>query len=279
MKNSLTLTFIGGGNMAGAMLGGLLGNQCQPQNTLIIDPNETTRARWEAQQVLAQAAASENLARYKVWIYAVKPQAMQQAIEATRAWLQDDTLVISIAAGLTTETIASWLAGSERDPQGIRLIRCMPNTPALIRQGVTGLYAMPGASQQDRELAQSLLQSVGQAIWVENEAQLDAVTALSGSGPAYVFLFIESLIAGGIELGLTPEQARLLALETLKGASLLAASSEEPPATLREKVTSKGGTTAAALAVFEQGGLKDLVARAMRAANDRAAQMSQELGK
>lgn len=279
MKNSLTLTFIGGGNMAGAMLGGLLGNQCLPQNTLVIDPNDATRARWEKQGVVTQAAPSDSLARCKVWVYAVKPQAMQQAIEATRAWLQDDTLVISIAAGLTTETIATWLAGADRDPQHVHLIRCMPNTPALIRQGVTGLYAMPGVSQEDRALAQSVLQSVGQAIWVENEAQLDAVTALSGSGPAYVFLFIESLIAGGIELGLTPAQARLLALETLKGASLLAASSEETPATLREKVTSKGGTTAAALAVFEQGALKELVARAMRAANDRAAQMSQELGK
>ena len=275
MENSLTIAFIGGGNMAGAMLGGLLGNLCQPQDILVLDPSPATRSAWQEKGVPTAAEASEILNRYKVWIYAVKPQIMQQAIQASRPFLQDDTLVISIAAGLTTASLSGWL--NESNPsRDTRLVRCMPNTPALIRQGITGLYAMPEVPQSDRELAQQVLSSVGQAVWVDNESQLDAVTALSGSGPAYVFLFIESLIAGGIRLGLSEEQARRLALATLKGASLLAAESEDSPARLRENVTSPGGTTAAALNRFAQGDFAGLVQAAMQAANDRAAQMAQE---
>ncbi|MGX9936402.1 pyrroline-5-carboxylate reductase [Advenella kashmirensis] len=275
MKNSLTIAFIGGGNMAGAMLGGLLGNLCQPQDILVVDPSQATRSAWENKGVATAAAASEALSQYKVWIYAVKPQVMQQAIDASHRFLQDDTLVISIAAGLTTASLAGWLDQAE-PARGTRLIRCMPNTPALIRQGITGLYAIPAVPASDRELAQKVLSSVGEVVWVDNEAQLDAVTALSGSGPAYVFLFIESLIAGGISLGLSQEQAQRLALATLKGASLLAAGSDDSPARLRENVTSPGGTTAAALNRFAQGDFAGLVQAAMQAANDRAAQMAQE---
>jgi len=275
MKNSLTIAFIGGGNMAGAMLGGLLGNLCQPQDILVVDPSQATRSAWENKGVATAAAASEALSQYKVWIYAVKPQVMQQAIDASNRFLQDDTLVISIAAGLTTASLSGWLDQAE-PARGTRLIRCMPNTPALIRQGITGLYALPAVPSSDRELAQEVLSSVGQVVWVDNEAQLDAVTALSGSGPAYVFLFIEALIAGGINLGLSQAQAQQLALATLKGASLLAAGSEDSPARLRENVTSPGGTTAAALNRFAQGDFAGLVQAAMQAANDRAAQMAQE---
>ncbi|AHG63988.1 pyrroline-5-carboxylate reductase [Advenella mimigardefordensis] len=275
MKNSLTIAFIGGGNMAGAMLGGLLGNLCQPQDILVVDPGEATRAAWDARGVVTAAVACEALSQCKVWIYAVKPQVMQQAIEATRPFLQDDTLVISIAAGLPTTLLSGWL-DQAAPTRTTRLIRCMPNTPALIRQGITGLYATPGVPAADRQRAQDILSSVGEAVWVDQETQLDAVTALSGSGPAYVFLFIESLIAGGISLGLDQEQAQRLALATLKGASLLAAGSDQSPARLRENVTSPGGTTAAALNRFAQGDFAGLVQAAMQAANDRAAQMAQE---
>lgn len=275
MKNSLTIAFIGGGNMAGAMLGGLLGNLCQPQDILVVDPSQATRSAWEEKGVPTAAQACEKLNRYKVWIYAVKPQIMQQAIGASRQFLKDDTLVLSIAAGLPCASLCEWLNGPNQS-QATRLVRCMPNTPALIRQGITGLYATPEVPQSDRDLAQQVLSSVGQAVWVEHESQLDAVTALSGSGPAYVFLFIESLIAGGVKLGLSEEQARRLALATLKGASLLAAESDESPARLRENVTSPGGTTAAALNRFAQGDFAGLVQAAMQAANDRAAQMAQE---
>ncbi|HLU03398.1 MAG TPA: pyrroline-5-carboxylate reductase [Advenella sp.] len=275
MKNSLTIAFIGGGNMAGAMLGGLLGNVCQPQDILVVDPSQATRCAWDKKGVVTAAAASEALGQYKVWIYAVKPQIMQQAIQASHRFLQDDTLVISIAAGLPTALLSGWLDQAE-PARSTRLIRCMPNTPALIRQGITGLYAMPAVPSSDRELAQKVLSSVGDVVWVDHEGQLDAVTALSGSGPAYVFLFIEALVAGGISLGLSQEQAERLALATLKGASLLAADSEDSPARLRENVTSPGGTTAAALNRFAQGDFAGLVQAAMQAANDRAAQMAQE---
>ncbi len=273
MKNSLTIAFIGGGNMAGAMLGGLLGNLCQPDDILIVDPNESIRSQWEQQGAKTAASPGDILGSYKVWIYAVKPQVMSQAIVASRAFLQKDTLVISIAAGLTTDLLSGWL--DEQTPeQQTRLIRCMPNTPALIREGITGLYALPDVPAADRDLAEQVIRSVGEVIWVEQESQLDAVTALSGSGPAYVFLFIEALTEGGVRLGLSRTQAETLALATLKGASLLAHGSEDTPARLREKVTSPGGTTAAALARFEQGQFAELVQSAMQAASDRAAEMA-----
>jgi pyrroline-5-carboxylate reductase len=159
-----------------------------------------------------------------------------------------------------------------------KLVRCMPNTPALVGAGVTGMLALAGATPADRALAETMLRAVGQVVWVDDDAAIDAVTALSGSGPAYVFLFIESLIAGGIEVGLTPAQARELALGTLAGATKLAAQSAESPAVLRERVTSKGGTTAAALKVFEDAGFRALVANAMAAAARRSRELAQEFG-
>ncbi|SUV84695.1 pyrroline-5-carboxylate reductase [Bordetella pertussis] len=186
-----------------------------------------------------------------MWVYAVKPQHMREAVAGTRPWLRPDTLIVSVAAGIRADTLAGWLGEPGQPWQ--RLVRCMPNTPALVGAGMTGLAALPGVTPQDRELAGQLLTSVGEVVWVDGDAGLDAVTALSGSGPAYVFLFIEALIAGGRAVGLTDEQARQLALGTLAGATRLAAQSDEPPAVLRERVTSKGGTTAAALDVYAQG--------------------------
>ncbi|KCB32827.1 pyrroline-5-carboxylate reductase family protein, partial [Bordetella hinzii] len=159
------------------------------------------------------------------------------------------------------------------------LVRCMPNTPALVGQGMTGMAALDGVSAQDRQLAETLLSAVGQVVWVEDDAALDAVTALSGSGPAYVFLFLESLIAAGQAVGLSAEQARQLALGTFAGATRLAAEASEPPSVLRERVTSKGGTTAAALQVFETADMRGMVERAVRAAAQRSRQLAEEFGK
>ncbi len=277
MSKELTLAFIGGGNMASALAAGLIGKRCGAQDVHVIDPNEPVRARWKEQGVSVAAQADETLAGRRVWIFAVKPQFLSEAVASCRPYLADDTLVISVAAGISTATLSQWL-GSEDRPW-TRLIRCMPNTPALIGAGATGLLALDGVSEEERALAQQMLRAVGEVAWVDDDAGIDAVTALSGSGPAYVFLFLESLIQGGIEQGLAPDLARKLALATVSGATQLAALSPESLATLRERVTSKGGTTAAALEVFQQQGFAQLIQRAMGAARERAAQLSDEFAR
>jgi len=273
----LSLAFIGGGNMATALGAGLIGKRCGAQDVHVIDVNESVRLKWAEQGTSTAAAPEERLAAQRIWIFAVKPQVMKETIAQCKPFLRDDTLVISIAAGLDSETLSRWLGTPERPWS--RLVRCMPNTPALVGAGITGLMALGGVDESDRAVAQQLLRAVGEVVWMDNDDQIDALTALSGSGPAYVFLFIESLIEGGIKLGLTPEQARKLALATLNGSTQLASLSPESPATLRERVTSKGGTTAAALEVFEQRGFRDLVHEAMRAAYNRASQLCKEFSK
>ena len=202
---------------------------------------------------------------------------MKDVVASTRQWLQDDTLVVSVAAGIRADTLAGWLGTP--DAPFKRLVRCMPNTPALVGAGITGLAALDGVSEADRELAATLLASVGQVVWVADDAALDGVTALSGSGPAYVFLFLEALVAGGLKVGLTETQAKQLALGTLAGATKLAAESTEPLAVLRERVTSKGGTTAAALAAFGDAGFAGIVQDAMAAAARRSRELAEEFGK
>ncbi|HEY9279297.1 MAG TPA: pyrroline-5-carboxylate reductase [Eoetvoesiella sp.] len=277
MHKELTISFIGGGNMASALAAGLIGKRCAAHDVHVIDPDEITLTRWSEQGVSVAAEPDAELSSRRVWIFAVKPQVMKEVVLRCRPYLQSDTLVISIAAGISSASIAKWLGSS--DQPWTRLIRCMPNTPALIGAGVTGLMALEGISQDDKMIAQQLMRTVGEMVWVNNDQQLDAVTALSGSGPAYVFLFIEALIEGGKKLGLTDEQARTLALATLNGATQLAALSPETPATLRDRVTSKGGTTAAALAVFQQKDFASVVQQAMQAAYDRAAELSIEFTK
>ncbi|SAI74849.1 pyrroline-5-carboxylate reductase [Bordetella ansorpii] len=277
MDKSLSIAFIGGGNMAAALASGLADRACPAGNLHVVDINASGHDAWRARGATVAAAPDDTLARCKVWIYAVKPQNMRQAVADTRPWLNGETLVISVAAGLRADTLAGWLGEPGQPWQ--RLVRCMPNTPALVGAGITGLAALPGASQADRDLAAALLQSVGEVVWVDDDAGLDAVTALSGSGPAYVFLFLEALMAGGRAVGLTEEQSRQLALATFSGATRLAAQSDEPPSVLRERVTSKGGTTAAALGEFEQGGFAPLVERAMQAAARRSRELAAEFGK
>jgi pyrroline-5-carboxylate reductase len=274
MKTELSLALVGGGNMANALASGLIGRRCAAANVHVIDPGEATRERWAALGTTTAAAPDARLSECRVWFFAVKPQVMAEVVRQCRPWLRPDTLIISIAAGIPGEAIARWL-GTDAQPYA-RVVRCMPNTPALIASGMTGMAALSGVDEADRALAEELLRAVGEVIWVDDDAAIDAVTAVSGSGPAYVFLFLESLIAAGIEQGLTPDQARRLALGTFNGATQLATLSPDSPAVLRERVTSKGGTTAAALAVFQDRGLPDIMRQAVDAAARRAEELARE---
>lgn len=271
-----TIAVIGGGNMANALVSGWLNQGCPASQIHIVELSETLRAQWLERGVSVSAAVDHKLSHQAVWIYAVKPQQMREVVLSTKPFVQADTLVISIAAGISIGSLSTWL-GSSGHPYG-HIVRCMPNTPALVAAGVTGMAASESLSTREREVATNLLNAVGEAVWVDSDSSIDAVTALSGSGPAYVFLFIESLIQGAVELGLTQDQAKKLALATLAGSTKLAQQSSDSPDVLREKVTSKGGTTAAALDVFNNQGFTEIVKKAMRAADLRAAELSKEFG-
>jgi len=269
--------FIGGGNMAGALIEGLLKKGYKPDQILVIDVAEPTRQRWAQRGLHVSAQPDSTLANCKTWILAVKPQQLKEVVAAAKPQLTAGTLVISIAAGISLSSLCNWL-GSSNEPWPA-VIRAMPNTPALIGKGITGLISAPEATEAHREMASQILGCVGEVVWVTNDDQIDAVTALSGSGPAYVFRFIEGLIAGGEALGLTREQSRQLAIHTVAGAAGLAAQSDEPVSVLRERVTSKGGTTAAALDVMQNGKLYETIVEAMKAAYKRAGELSAEFGR
>jgi pyrroline-5-carboxylate reductase len=268
----MKISFLGGGNMATALIGGLLKQGFQATDIQAVDFYEPARERLQADLgVRALAAPDAQFIACDVLVLAVKPQQMREALAVFAGQLQQQ-LVISIAAGLRMVDLARWLGDYHR------LVRVMPNTPALIGQGVTGLCAHPSVNTDGREAATQILGAVGDTVWLEQEAQLDAVTALSGSGPAYVFHFIEALQAGGEALGLTAETARVLAIQTLVGASALAASSVEPVSVLRERVTSKGGTTAAALDVLGKADFLALIGQALNAAALRSVELGDQLG-
>jgi pyrroline-5-carboxylate reductase len=272
-----SVAFIGGGNMANALVSGLLGQGCPASQLHVLEVAEVLREQWRARGISVASAPDASLSTQHVWIFAVKPQQMREVVLQCKPWLKPDTLIMSIAAGISLKSLSSWL-GTPTQPF-TRVVRCMPNTPALVRAGVTGMAAIEGLAKSEKDIATDLLGAVGQVVWVENDQAIDAVTALSGSGPAYVFLFLESLMAGAQALGLSAEQSRRLALATLAGSTQLAAESTEPPGVLRERVTSKGGTTAAALDVFAEQHFSTIVAQAMAAANDRAAELSKEFGR
>lgn len=274
-KHSIKLAFIGGGNMASALSAGLIGKRCAASDVLVIDPNESVRQRWLQQGTLvADAVADSALAAQRIWVFAVKPQQMKQVVLQCQPFIQPNTLVISVAAGIAANDIAQWLSVNGQPHQ--RVIRCMPNTPAFIGCGATGLMALEAVDNTDTQIAEMLFKTVGEYVWVDDDAAIDAVTALSGSGPAYVFLFLEALIQGGIDQGLSADQAKKLAFATVSGATELAALSPLPLAQLRANVTSEGGTTAAALDVFAQHNFSTIVQQAMAAAKDRAAQLAKE---
>jgi len=265
------IAFIGGGNMASAIIGGLLKRGLAASHIQVVEPFAEQRARLAQQfQVEVSETAGASLDRAATVVWAVKPQTFREAAEQSRAHTQS-ALHLSVAAGIRSDTISGWL-GTER------VVRAMPNTPALIGKGMTALFARPAATAADRLSVERVMQTTGEYLWLDQEAQLDAVTALSGSGPAYVFYFIEAMIQAGTDMGLSREQAHQLAVGTFVGASALAQEATEPPDVLRARVTSKGGTTYAALTAMEQSGIKAQFMQAIHAAQKRASEMGDEFG-
>ena len=269
----MKITFLGGGNMASALIGGLQNHGIPPGEIAVIEINAESRARLEREYRVRCYAEPDPVSMHcDALVLAVKPQQMRDACLAVKKYLKTQ-LVISIAAGLRLDALSRWLGGYDR------LVRAMPNTPALISSGVTGLYALPSVSEAERLGAERVLNAVGSTVWVNLESQIDAVTAISGSGPAYVFLFIEALQQAAADLGIAPEEGRRLAVETVLGAARLAAQSSEPASVLRERVTSKGGTTAAALASFAADGFPTVIDRGVAAAAARGRELGDELGR
>jgi len=271
----MKIAFIGGGNMASALIGGLVNNSTHATDILVIDPNDAARAFISARYpgISTLPGADPTLAEYDAIVLAVKPQAAAVVCRQVAPHVVAAQVVVSIVAGIRITDISRWLKGH------VCIVRCMPNTPALVGKGVCGLMAMPSVDDARRTLANHLMESVGRTVWVEHEDQIDAVTAISGSGPAYVFYFIEALQEAARYLGLDDEQGCSLAIATFEGAALLAVQSTNAPSLLRENVTSKGGTTAAALASFDQQGIKDAIIKGVIAAKDRATAMADGFAK
>ena len=264
------IAFIGGGNMAAALIGGLLraGRTNSELSVVEVDPRRCEHLRHEF-GIAATVRPDESLRQAGAVVLAVKPQQMREACESVRPHLAAP-LIVSIAAGTRSADIGRWLGVDA-------IVRTMPNTPALIGRGITGMAATAAVDAAQRELAESILRAAGDVLWFDDEAQLDAVTAVSGSGPAYVFYFIEALARAGEEMGLGGDKAR--ALQTFVGAAHLAAQSAEPLSVLRERVTSKGGTTAAALAWLEATAVSSRVVEAVHAAQHRAVELGDEFGR
>jgi pyrroline-5-carboxylate reductase len=259
--------------MASALIGGLIGKGNDPRSIVVVELSAAARERLGARYPVHIAAAPDaQMQRCEIVVLAVKPQDAKAAL-ASIAAIVKDKLLISIAAGVTLDTLSRRLGGHRK------LVRCMPNTPSLIGAGIAALYAPPEVSAQERAAAESILAAVGEVVWVGDERLLDPVTAVSASGPAYVFWFIEQLAASAEKLGLARETSMKLALHTVLGAAKLAASSGEPPAALRKNVTSKGGTTEAALKIFEEEKLAERFMRAVEAASRRATELGVEQGK
>lgn len=263
-------TFIGGGNMARSLIGGMIANGSAPDTIRVVAPSETTRRRLEEEfGVDTFASAAEAVRGAGVWMFAVKPQVMRVVCEDLAEQARSARPVaVSVAAGITSAQMERWLGGDAA------VVRAMPNTPSLLGAGVTGLYANARADAQGRALADAVLSTAGPTVWIDDEAQMDAVTAVSGSGPAYVFLLAEAMEEAALAQGLPAEAARTLVLQTILGAARMLTESDEAPSELRRRVTSPGGTTHAAIQTFEQGGLRELVARAIASATGRGGELS-----
>ena len=268
----MRITFVGGGNMADALIGGLLRRGFVADDLRVVEILPEARRRISDKYRVSCFDQAEGAIRGgDVIVLAVKPQHLRDAVKSLGI-SANAHLIISIAAGMRLSTIARWRGNYTR------LVRAMPNTPALIGEGVTGLYSMD-VTAQDREDAETVLSAVGTTVWIESESQMDAVTAVSGSGPAYVFYFIEAVEEAARELGLPAAVAHRLALETFTGAAKLAAGSADPVSALRERVTSKGGTTERALASMAKDRVKEAIVHAIRAANERGRELGDELGR
>jgi pyrroline-5-carboxylate reductase len=265
------LAFVGGGNMASAIIGGLLRQGLPASQIEVVEPHAPQRDKLAAElSIQACEAPGPALAHAQLVVWAVKPQTFREAALACAPYTQG-ALHLSVAAGIRSDSMATWL-GTDR------IVRAMPNTPALVGQGMTGLFARDAASAADRSLAETVVGTTGRFVWLPQEADLDAVTALSGSGPAYVFYFLEAMRRAGTEMGLSPDTATTLAIGTFSGAALLAQASSDPPEVLRERVTSKGGTTYAALTAMADSGVAEAFVQAMHAARTRARELGDEFG-
>jgi pyrroline-5-carboxylate reductase len=270
----MRIAFVGGGNMARAIIGGLISKgAAKAEEILVVEPDSSARLRLLAEYgVKAIEVPGPDLAHAHAVILAVKPQQMRAAAEKLAA-VAGDSLFITIAAGIRIADLSRWLGGRTR------IVRAMPNTPALVHAGVTGLHAPEGVGENDHALADRLLGAVGATVWFDQEADLDAVVAVSGSGPAYVFYAIEALEEAARKLGLPDGASRSLALWTFVGATKLAIERGEDPAALRAQVTSKGGTTERALEVLEAAGVKESFVEAVKAARQRSIEMGEAYGK
>ena len=265
------IAFRGGGNMASAIIGGLLKQGTGAAQIQVLEPLEEQQSKLRSQfGVQAHAAAGAWLASMQLVVWAVKPQTFKDAALHARFHTKN-ALHLSVAAGVRTDSIARWLGTGH-------IVRSMPNTPALVGKGITALFARDAVTADDRLAIENMVQTTGEYVWLHEEMQLDAVTALSGSGPAYVFYFIEAMIEAGMDMGLSREQSHKLAVGTFEGASALAKASDETPEILRARVTSKGGTTYTALTSMEQDRVKMLFMRAMHAARQRARELGDEFG-
>jgi pyrroline-5-carboxylate reductase len=268
----MKITFLGGGNMANALIGGMLKKGFAASDITVIDPGAEARDKLaQSYGVACHASADALPAVGELLVLAVKPQQMKEAVAPLVGKL-GNAVVVSIAAGLDIATLGRFLGGHRK------IVRCMPNTPALIGAGITGLCAAAEVGDDERAAAERVLNAVGSTVWIADEGRMDGVTALSGSGPAYVFLFIEALQQAAADLGFTPEQGRQLAIETVQGAAALAAQSPEPASVLRERVTSKGGTTEAALRTMAEQGVKEGIVAGVRAAEARGRELGKLLG-
>ena len=269
---SQQIAFIGGGNMANAIIGGLIRQGMTPAQITVVEPFAETATKLHKDfGITALPAAGPALTQATLVVWAVKPQVFSEAAAPVKAHTLQ-ALHLSVAAGIRTDSICRWL-GTER------VVRSMPNTPALVGQGMTALYPCPAVTADDKALVETVIGTTGQFLWVNQESHLDAVTALSGSGPAYVFFFLEAMTEAGVGMGLSAEQAYQLAVATFAGASSLAAASAEPAEVLRQRVTSKGGTTYAAITAMEAAGVKPAFVKAMQAAEQRARELGDEFGK
>jgi pyrroline-5-carboxylate reductase len=268
----MKIAFLGGGNMASALIGGLIAKGHEASRISVIEMSAAAREKLGARYpVRVTTAPDDAMKGADTLVLAVKPQDMKRALASLGSEVRS-ALVISVAAGITLATLSRWLGGHRR------IVRCMPNTPGLIGAGITGLYASPDVDEQERKKAESILRAVGEVVWLSEERLIDPVTAVSASGPAYVFWFIEQLAASAVKLGIPRDDALKLAKQTVLGAAMLASSSEDSPETLRRNVTSKGGTTEAALNVFEQEKLAERFIRAVEAASRRGEEMGREWG-
>ena len=275
MNNKHRIAFLGGGNMANALINGLTSSGYQTKDIHIIDVASNIIDEWQSKGFSTALSADDNLLNADIWVLSVKPQFLQQALEKCIPFLKKETLIISIAAGITAQSISEWL--STNGQAHTKLVRCMPNTPALVSAGITGVMALSGINDDDKSITTEILQAVGEVVWVDSDDDINAITAISGSGPAYVFLFMNSLLKAGLKLGLNQDQAKRLAISTVYGSSKLADMSDQDLVSLKENVTSKGGTTAAALNVLEhENALETLVQQATQAAYDRAVELSKD---